>query len=161
MGFGFGDDRVEMFEDFRDTHGVHFAARVVALFDDLLEVAAGDLCGQLIGDDHAGAFLLLHPGGAWQGDPHGAAVHVVAHVDRIGVAGGDGHNVCLPLAGQVFAAPAVGDVEIFVHGVRVSFREGGGQAGVGVRRKDNFVLRAIPPMNPVKRRAAPCRFQWT
>ena len=46
-----------------DGHGVDLAAGVVAFLDQLLQIAAGDLRGQLVGDHLAGALLLLHPGG--------------------------------------------------------------------------------------------------
>jgi hypothetical protein len=35
------------------------------------------------------------------------------------VAGGDGYDVCLPAAVEIFAGPAVGYVEVFVHGFSV------------------------------------------
>ena len=118
---GFGDDGVEMVEDFRDGHGVDFAAGVVAFFDELAEIAAGDLHGELVSDDFATALLLFNPGGAGQGDPHGAAVDVEADVDCVGVAGGDGDHGAFPCAVQVFAGPSVGYVEVFVHDISVSF----------------------------------------
>ena len=62
---GFGDDGVEVAEHFGHGHGVDFAARVVAFFDELLEIAAGDLRGEMVGDYFAGALLLLDPGCAW------------------------------------------------------------------------------------------------
>jgi hypothetical protein len=62
LGFGFGDDGVEVFEDLGDGHGVDLAAGVAAFFDQLPEVAAGDLRGELAGDDLAGALLLPGPG---------------------------------------------------------------------------------------------------
>src|ERR1035437_5105444 len=122
LGFGFGYYYFQECEYFGDCHGVDFAARVVAFFDQLLEVAAGDLCGQLVGDDLAGALLLFHPCGAGQGNPHGAAVDVESDIDGVGVAGGDGHHGALPAAVQVLAAPAVVYVKIFVHTSSLSFR---------------------------------------
>ena len=118
---GFGDDGVEMVEDFRDGHGVDFAAGVVAFFDELLEVAAGDLGSELVGDDLAGALFLLDPGGGGPRDPHGASVDVEADIDGVCVACGDGDDGTLPAAVQVLGGPAVGYVEIFVHEDRVSF----------------------------------------
>ena len=59
---GFGDYGVEVGEDFGDGHGVDLAAGVAAFFDQLPEVAAGDLRGELAGDDLAGALLLPGPG---------------------------------------------------------------------------------------------------
>ena len=117
--FGFSDDGVEVGEDFGDGHGVDFAAGVVAFFDELLEVAAGDLDGELVGDHQAGALLLGVPGIEGQGDPHRAAVDGEADIDSVSVAGGDGDNVGFPGAVEVFAGPAVGNVEIVVHKNRV------------------------------------------
>ena len=125
--FGFGDHGVEMAEYLGNAHGIHFAAGVVALLDQLFQVSAGNLGGKLIGDDFAGAFFLLDPGGAGQGDPHGAAIDVKAHVDGVGVAGGDGDNIGLPAAVEVFSAPALDDVKIFVHKLSVIWLRGQGQ----------------------------------
>jgi hypothetical protein len=112
---GFDDYGVEVREDFFYGHGVDLALGVVALFDELLQIAAGDLRGELVGDDFFAALLLLDPGDAGQRDPHGAAVDVEADVDGVGVAGGDGHHGAFPADVQIFAGPAVGYVEIFVH----------------------------------------------
>lgn len=122
-----GDDGVEMGEHFGDGCGVNLAAGVVALFNQLLEVAAGDLGGELIGDDFAGALLLLEPGLAGQGDPHRASVHVEADVDGVGVPRGDGHDIGLPRAVQVRTTPAVDHVKVFVHVISVSVGAGLGQ----------------------------------
>src|ERR1700678_2884625 len=97
-GFGFVDYGVEVGEDFFDGHGVDLGAGVVAFADDLLEIAAGDLCGELIGDDFAGALLLFDPGGGGHGNPHGTAVDIEADVDGVSVARGDGDDVGLPAA---------------------------------------------------------------
>lgn len=115
-----GNDGVKMIEDLRHAHGVDLARGVVALFDELLEVAAGNLHGELVGDNFARALLLLHPCGAGQRDPHWPLVHIEAHIHSIGVARGDGDNVGLPAAMQVFAAPAISDVEFLVHASRLS-----------------------------------------
>jgi hypothetical protein len=66
---------------------------------------------------------MLDPGGAGESDPHGMVVHFEAYVDRIGVASGDGDDVRLPPAIEVFAGPSIFDVEFFVHGSRLSFRQ--------------------------------------
>jgi hypothetical protein len=78
---------------------------------------AGGLRGERVGDGVAGAFLLLDPGKAGHSDPDGAVVDVKTDVDSVGMAGGDGDDVGLPAAVQHFSAPAVGGVEIFVHGL--------------------------------------------
>jgi hypothetical protein len=118
--FPFGDDGIEVSQGLFNRDGIHLADGVVALFNQLLEVAAGDLNRDAVGDDLAGALLLLDPGGAGQSNTHGATVDVEADIHRIGVAGGDGHNVGSPLAVEVFAGPAVGHVEVFVHIVSLS-----------------------------------------
>lgn len=109
-----------MLEHLGHGHGVHLAAGVVALFDELLEIAAGDLNGDLVGNGLSGALFLFHPGRAGQGDPHGPSVDGEADVDRIGMAGGDGHDRCLPEAVEIFASPVVGHVEIFVHALSLT-----------------------------------------
>ena len=48
-----------MLEDFFDGHGVDFAPGVVAFFNELAEVTAGDLHGNLVGDYFAGTLFLL------------------------------------------------------------------------------------------------------
>jgi len=116
-------------EDLRDGHGVDFAAGVEAFLDELPEEAAGDLGGELVGDDLAGTLLVLGPGVEGQGDPEGAAVDVEAEIDGVGVAGGDGDYRALPAAVQVLAAPAVGDVEVLVHVDRLTLRDGKGKGG--------------------------------
>ena len=132
---GLFDDPVKVGQNFIDDvmNGVDFPLRVVTLFDELFEMAAGDLRGKLVGDDLAGARLLGDPGGVGQGDPHGAAVDIEADIHCIGVAGGDGHDGALPAAVKVFAAPAIGDMKVFVHVSSLSFA---GRAGKGWDAKD-------------------------
>jgi len=113
--FGFGNDGVKVREDFGNGDGVNLAAGVVAFFDQLFEVTAGNLDGKLVGDDLAGAFFLFDPRGAGQSDPHGTAIYVKTDIDGVGVARGDGHDVGLPRAVQVFAGPSIGHMEVFVH----------------------------------------------
>ena len=129
MGFsGLDQDCFQMFEDFLDGHRVHLAAGVVAFFDQALEIVACDLGGEIVGDDFASALLLLDPGEAGHGDPHRFAVHVESHIDGIGMARGDGYDVGFPAAMKIFAGPAVGYVEVFVHDSSVSPERGWGQA---------------------------------
>jgi len=113
---GFVEDGVDVFEDFVDGHGIHFASVIVAGFDGLFEIAASALGSERVGDDVAGAFFLFDPGEARHGDPDGAAVHVEADVDGVGVAGGDGDDVSCPAAVEGIAGPAVGYEKVFVHG---------------------------------------------
>lgn len=110
------DDGVGVFEDLIDGHSVHFAAVVVAGSDGMLEVAAGGLGGEVVGDDVAGAALLLNPCEVRHGDPYGAAVDGKADIRGVGVAGGDGDDGALPFTAEVFACPSVSYSEVFIHG---------------------------------------------
>ena len=110
------EDDVEVGEDLVDGHGVHFAAVIVAGLDGLLEVVTGDLRGEGVGDDVAGALFLLDPCGARHGNPNGTAVDVEANIDGVGMAGGDGDDISGPAAAEGFSGPAVGNAKVFVHG---------------------------------------------
>ena len=46
---GLAQDSFHLLQNLFDGHGIHFAAVVVAGLDGLLQVAAGDLRGQLVG----------------------------------------------------------------------------------------------------------------
>src|ERR1700722_15773360 len=116
-----------MSQDLRNRHGVDFAPGVIAFFYQLFEVATGNLDSKLVGNHFAGALLLLEPRSAGQGDPHGFPVHVETYIHRVGVTRGYCHNVGLPRAVQVFPAPAVGHMEIFVHAISLSFLRCGGK----------------------------------
>ena len=135
LGFGLIDDGIEVRENFFDGHGVDLATGVVTFLDELLKVAACDLRGKLIGDDFAGALLLLDPGGGGQGDPHGAIVDIKADIDGVGMARGDGDDVGLPAAVQVFARPAVRNMEVFVHDFKGNVEEGGAARERGTKRQ--------------------------
>ncbi len=113
----FMEDGVDLSEDLVDGHGVHLAAVVITGLDGFLEVAAGGLSGEGVGDDVAGALFVLDPGETGHGDPDGALIDVEADIHRVGVAGGDSDNVGFPASVKVFAGPAVGGVEIFVHNI--------------------------------------------
>ena len=95
------DHRVCVFEHLFDGHGVHLAAVVVAGLDGVLEIAARGLGGEIVGDDVAGAALLLDPGKVGHGDPDGLAVDGEADVCGVGVARGDGDDGSLPVAVEV------------------------------------------------------------
>ncbi len=82
----------------------------------MLEVAAGGLGGQVIGDSVAGAAFLLDPGQVWHGNPDRATIDGEADIGGVGMAGGDGHDGSLPFAVEIFAGPAVGYLEVFIHG---------------------------------------------
>ena len=67
---GIAHDGVGVVEELVDGHGVrNLAAVVVAGLDGCLQIAPGDLCGERVRDDVAGAALLLDPGGAFH-DEH-------------------------------------------------------------------------------------------
>jgi hypothetical protein len=109
------DDCVGVFEDLVDGHGVHLAAVVVAGLDGVLEIAAGGLGGEVVGNDVAGPTLLFDPGEVGHGDPDGATVDGEADIGGVGVARGDSDDSSLPLTVEVFAGPAVGHLEVFIH----------------------------------------------
>ena len=104
-----------LLKNFVDSHRIHLAAVIVAGLDGVLEVAARGLCGQIVGDDVAGAALVLDPGEVGHGDPNWLAIDGKADVRGIGVARGDGDDGSLPAAMEFFAGPAVGHFEIFIH----------------------------------------------
>ena len=106
---------VEVLQNLLDADGVELAGAVQSLLDGALEIMPGGLSCERVGDDLAGALFLLHPGHGGQGDPDGSSIDVETNVHRIGMAGGDGDDGCLPGAVEVFAGPAVGYVEVFVH----------------------------------------------
>src|SRR5206468_5147192 len=90
------DDRIGVFQNLVDGHGVHLPTVVVTGLNGVLEIAAGGLGGQIIGDNVAGAALLLDPSEVGHGDPDGAAVDLKANVGSVGMAGGDGDHGSLP-----------------------------------------------------------------
>jgi len=98
-----------------DGHGVHFAAIVVSGLDGVLEVAASRLSGEIVGDDMACSLFLLDPSEIGHGDPERTAVDGEADIGSVGMAGGDGDDGPLPDAVQLFAGPAVGYFEVFIH----------------------------------------------
>ena len=81
----------------------------------MLEVAAGGLCGEIVGDDVTSAALLLDPGDVGHGDPDRLAVDGKADVRGVSVARRDGDDGSLPGAVELFAGPAVGHFKIFIH----------------------------------------------
>src|SRR5437868_1342403 len=92
------NDGIGVLQNLINSHGVHLTTVVVAGLNGVLEIAAGSLGGQIIGDDIAGAALLLDPGKVWHGDPDGAAVDGKADVGSVGMAGGDGDDGSFPFA---------------------------------------------------------------
>src|SRR5258708_2421152 len=109
------DDGVGVFQNLIHGHRVHLATVIVTGLNGVLEVAAGGLGGPVVGDDVAGAALLLDPRQVWHGDPDGATVDGKADIGGVGMAGGNGDDGSLPFAMQVFAGPAVGYLEVFIH----------------------------------------------
>jgi len=110
------DNGVGVLEDLVDGHGVHLATVVVSRLDGVLKIPASGLGGQIVGDNVTGAASLFDPGQVWHGDPDGTAIDGEADVRGIGVAGGDSDNGSLPFAVKDFAGPAVGYLEVFIHG---------------------------------------------
>jgi uridylate kinase len=108
--------------------GVHLPAIVIAALDGLLQIAAGNLRGQAVGDGAAGTALILRPGWMRQCDPNRAARDVKADIYGVGMARGNGNDVGLPDTMQILAAPAVGGMEVLIHIFRVPVRKAGPQA---------------------------------
>src|SRR5438270_3389711 len=73
------------------------------------------LNGQWIGDDPAGALVVLHPGWMRQSHPHRTPAHKKLHIDGIRMPGGDGHDQGLVNTMQLLPGPAVGSVKVVVH----------------------------------------------
>jgi len=67
------------------------------------------------------------------------------------VACGDGDDGALPAAVEVFAGPAVGYMEIFVHGVSVSLRDGLGKRGECALSRDSRGAQVVPESLMMKR----------
>ncbi len=110
---------VQVRQHLRHRHRVQIPLRVVTLFHQLLQVTPRNLHRYLVGDHLPGALLLLHPCRARQRNGHAAPIHAEDYVHRVGVPGGNGHNVRLPHALQLFPGPAVGHAEILIHASRV------------------------------------------
>ena len=138
---GLANDGVGVGEDLVDGHGVHLTTVVVAGLNSLLEVATGDLGGEVVGDDVAGTALLLDPGEVGQGDPDRVAVDGEADVGGIGVTRGDGDDGSLPGAVLLLSGPAVGHFEVFVHTLNFSAAEGGRPTPTPLLRKFFKTLR--------------------
>jgi hypothetical protein len=111
---GLFDDGVGVFQNLIDGHGVHLATVVVTGLNGVLKVPAGGLGSEVVGDDIAGAALLLDPGQVWHRDPDRAAVDGEADIGGVGVPGGNRDDGSLPFAVQVFAGPAVDYIELFI-----------------------------------------------
>lgn len=101
---------------------VHFLAGMFAGFDGRFEVVAGDLNGERIGDDFAGAGLVFLPGAVRQSDCHGLAIGEELDVDGVGVARGDRYDQALVEAVNVGLGPAVLGMEVIEHGKKYSRR---------------------------------------
>jgi hypothetical protein len=115
-GFGFGGDGIDVVESLLNREGVHLATKAFARLEGLLQIMAGDFDGERIGDHLASLILVFDPGGMRQRDPDGAAVDQEFYVDGIGVAGGDGDDQRLINAVHILVGPAVGGVEVLIHG---------------------------------------------
>lgn len=120
--------------------GVHLATVFFAILDGRLQKMPGDLYCQRIGDDLAGATVVLAPGSMWQSDPNRAALDEKFDVHRIGMAGGDGGHDGLEHAMHVLAAPVVLGPKIVVHNVESVVHSGGERqmkAGIGGRGRES------------------------
>src|SRR5258706_8481557 len=109
------DDGVGVFQNLIHGHRVHLATVIVTGLNGVLEVAAGGLGGQVIGDDVAGAALLLDPRQVWHGDPDGATVDSKADIGGVGMAGGKWEDGSPPFSMEVFGRRGVGYLEIFLN----------------------------------------------
>ena len=65
---------------------------ICAGFDHRLQEVPGNLDGQRIGNDPAGAFLVLHPCWMRQRNPNGTPAGEKLYVDSVGAPGGNGDN---------------------------------------------------------------------
>ena len=112
---GFFDNSIGVFQHFFDSHRVHLAPIVIARLNGVLQVASGRLRSQIVGNDIAGAPLVLDPGDVGHGDPDRLVIDGKADVSRVGVASSDGDDGPLPLAVEFFPGPAVGHFKVFIH----------------------------------------------
>ena len=105
-----------MFEDFIHGQVIHFPAVLVASgFDGRLEKMAGNLNGQRVRNNAAGAFPVFNPGRMRQGYPHWTPIDYEFDVDGVRMACGHSNNQGLIQAVQFMAGPAVGGVKVVVH----------------------------------------------
>src|SRR6185312_3859133 len=104
-----------MLESFGDTERVHLATAVLAGFNSPLQVVAGNLDSERIGDDLASALVVLDPRRVRHSDPHGTAVGQELYVNGVGVTRGDGDNKRLVNAVDLFTGPAVVNAKVSVH----------------------------------------------
>jgi hypothetical protein len=80
---------------------------------------AGNLYGHRIGNHLARLPLKLYPGGMGKSNPNRPSVRQKLDVNRIGVARGNGHNQCLINTADLIARPAIGNLEVFIHGQEI------------------------------------------
>ena len=110
------DDSIEVSQRFVDRERVHLPPYALAGLESGLQVMAGDLDGERVGDHLAGAVLVLHPGGMRERDPDFSPVDEELEVYGIGMARGYGHDHGLVDAVNLFLRPAVGGSEVLKHG---------------------------------------------
>ena len=111
-------NRVEMGQSLLNPERMDLAAGLDSFFQGLLEVVSGDLHRQGIAKLLASALLVLRPRGMWERDPNRLAVYQKFDIHGIGMPGGDGYDQRLIDAMDLFPRPALGGVEVIVHGVR-------------------------------------------
>lgn len=122
----FAGNQIEVIQHFLNAHCVDLSLRIEARLNELLQVVACYLSCQIVGNGFAGALFLLNPCERRKSNPHRTAIDVETDVDGVSVTGSDRDYVGLPSAMQVFAAPAVDNVKIFVHANSVN---GSGEVG--------------------------------
>src|SRR5579871_3503620 len=127
-GFHFGHGCVEVLQGFLHGQRVHVTADAFARLQRSLEVMAGDFYGERVGNVSAGALFVFHPRGMRQRDPNPAPVNQKLVVDGVSVAGGDGDDLRLIDAVDLFSRPAVRYGEILKHSIEtIAERSGLGQ----------------------------------
>src|SRR5919109_1517722 len=75
----------------------------------------GNLNGEGISNRAPSSLLVFHPGRMRERHPHGAAIDKELDVDRISMAGRNGHNQGLINTVHLLLGPAVGGVKLLVH----------------------------------------------
>src|SRR6266404_9004300 len=108
-------DAFQVLESLIDGKRIHFTAQALARFQRRLQKMAGDFLCQGIGDQLAGAVLVLNPSRVRKGDPDWAPVDQELDVHRIGVAGGDGYDQGLVEAMYLILGPEDGGGEVSEH----------------------------------------------
>src|SRR5208283_4105326 len=107
---GFALHGLKMIEGFLHRQGIHLAAVVFPRFDGPLQVMASNLHRHRIANDLACPLVVLYPRGMRKRNPDGTVLNQELDVDRVGMAGGNGHNQRLIPAMQRPTRPTVDSV---------------------------------------------------